>query len=97
MPIDIQMPPAAYVRHYDGPLTIIDGTLKVTRAMCAALKTPHANEAYGCQVFYGDKVASSGPVALPWCQVFVATDIDPATMLRVLAHEIAHCNGWRHD
>lgn len=87
------LPPAEYDHAYDGKLTIVRAPDAQVRERCLTASTYNpAFQMLGCS-----RRNTSGPNT---CTIWIVTD-DELRQLGwyydiVLAHEVGHCNGWRH-
>jgi hypothetical protein len=84
------LPPEQY-RHYDGPYKVSRASIDWISTLCQdSLKKSGASRALGCSFKYPKK-----------CEILIATDEELEERgwdySIVLAHELGHCAGWRHD
>lgn len=92
----VAMPPAAYVHPYPGPISMIEGTQIETQQRCEAFKSPHAagTKIFGCMIYLNPEEQD---LRKRLCVLYLATDLPPQAMLETKVHEVAHCNGWKHN
>ncbi len=81
------VPPKKYDHPYYGLVTIFKFDKDNISKECSAVyNKPVRRDAAGCQ-FFDDK----------GCDIYLALKTKRAQVHEVLRHEIAHCNGWKHD
>ena len=90
--IDIQLPPPNWIA--PPPLTMIELRLSLAQieTICRALGAANAEaqkDVFGCSVWG----AGGCLIVVPKVEMG-STEQDQA---RVRKHEVAHCNGWRHE
>ena len=86
-----QVPPSEYDHDYDGELTILRTTPATVLDACFSVIDHNRSSPLGCA-----QIKSTNPKK---CTIWIVTDdklrgFDYSLILR---HELAHCNGWRHD
>jgi hypothetical protein len=83
MGIYIQEPPARFLP-YTGPLQVMEQSFYEVNQTCRALGMRES--VYGCQI--GNKYL---------CTIVLDTDLPKALYEKLKRHELAHCNGWKHE
>jgi hypothetical protein len=87
------LPPKQFDHPYDGKLTVIDLNKRDLREKCRFVKPGAKTLACtsGEKMFAGERHC--------WIWMMTATDLDREgwDYDMVMRHEVAHCNGWKHD
>lgn len=89
--LDIQMPPASWITAPPPPTAELQLPLDTLGFVCGALGVQAARSQiiYGCMIWRDGRCL----LILPKIQ----TEITKADQRQVRRHEMAHCNGWRHE
>ena len=84
-----QVPPTEYDHDYNGDLIVIRSTRAAIAEICHSPLTGDRSMTIGCA-----KITDYNK-----CTVWIATDeqLRGFNYSLVLRHEVAHCNGWKHD
>jgi hypothetical protein len=89
--IDIQMPPPAWIAPAPAGMVELELSLAQIDTLC---RTLGAAAAEGKQIF-GCSIWGSGGCLIIVPKVERGKSVEDQA--RVREHEVAHCNGWRHE